>query len=153
MPAVDALCRARYGRAPGSRALERLLARAGLHAPRMAERAAHHGGLADWRQANLASLARRAARGDSALVWAGQASLRTDTGTRRLLLAQTLRGSLAWLPLPAEQAHRISSYVQFLDRLAATWPEHRHVLLHGIDPEHPALRAWLAQRPGWRLVA
>ncbi len=152
-PVLHALCQSRFGRAPGTRALERLLARNGLHAVRMADRAEHDAALADWRREQLPTITRQAARSGSALVWVGQGSVASPAQRWRLLLAQTLRGSHAWLPLPDAKAHRISAYVDFLDRLAATWPEHRHVLLHGIDPEHPALRAWLAQRPGWRLIA
>jgi sulfate adenylyltransferase subunit 2 len=153
LPGVDAFAKTRFDRAPGARALERLLGRAGLHGPHMAELAARNPVLASWRQANLATLSRQAARSGSAVVWVGQSSLIGHAGPRRLLVAQTLRGSLAWLPLAAERAYRIGAYTDFLDLLAATWPDHRHVLLHGIDVGHPALRQWLEQRPAYRLVA
>ncbi|MFO1427026.1 MAG: sulfate adenylyltransferase subunit CysD [Steroidobacteraceae bacterium] len=67
----------------------------------------------------------------------------------RALVAQTLRGSLAWLPL--REPFRIASYTAFLDRLAHAQPGVRHVLLHGIDPNHAALAVWLRAHEGWSL--
>ncbi len=143
--AVQALAQARFGHAPSGRALVRVMERAGLGLMPMAQRAAGHAALADWRRQRLPALARQARQQGAALVWCGQIRVAGDAAPRRLLVAQTLRGSTAWLPLA--DAHSIHAYTEFLMRLTATWPEARHVLLHGIDPQTPALVDWLQQHP------
>ena len=143
----------KFGQAPGVRAIDRLLARIGLEMRHMAVLATHNPALARWRESMLPSLKRRAQRQNTGLAWVGQISLSTPFGTRRLLVAQTLRGSLAWLPLKADEAHRVASYTQFLDRLNASWPDQKHVLLHGIDLLHPVLKQWLDQHPDTRLLS
>ncbi len=154
LPAVEQLCERRFGQVPGARALERALARAGLRVARMADLATQAPRLASWRQNRLSVITREARRSGSAAVWVGQFNVATPGGAVRLLAAQTLRGSFAWLPLPGERAHQIDAYIDFLVRLASTWPTHRHVLLHGIDSTHPALRRWLEEgRADWRILA
>jgi sulfate adenylyltransferase subunit 2 len=140
-----------FGQKPGVRAMDRLFTRIGLDLQPMAVLAQHDPGLARWRDTQLTKLTRQAQRQNTGLVWVGQVSLPTPFGARRLLLAQTLRGSLAWLPLQAEEAHRVASYTHFLERLDATWPNQKHVLLHGVDLQHPALQQWLDLHPDTQL--
>ncbi len=151
--AVAQLVQQRIGASPGERALARWLHRAGLALPRMVDQAAPGSGLAAWRQSTLPGLAREARLQQAQLVWLGQTTVQTPTGRRRLLLAQALRGGTAWWPLAAGQAHCVTAYTDFLDRLATTWPAQRHILLHGIPPAHPALQSWLARHPAHRLMA
>ena len=151
--AIGTLMQQRTGGAAGARALQAWMQRHDLQWPTLATQARHQPALAAWR-CTSGALAQRQARAQQAqLAWAGQGQLTTPVGSQRLLLAQTLRGSPAWLPLSNSQAHRITAYIDFLDRLCSTWPAHRHVLLHGIALDHPALLRWLAAHPGHRLVA
>ena len=149
--AVCQLARTRFGHAPQGRALARVLDRAGLGLPTMAELAARHAALTQWRQLQLARLTRLARQQGAALVWCGQIRLPGGTAPRRLLVAQTLRGSMAWLPLA--DAYSIDTYTGFLNRLVATWPDAKQVLLHGIDLSTTALVAWLQQHPGIQIHA
>ena len=149
--AVAALALARFGHAPQGRALVRLLERAGLRLLSMAERADGDAALKQWRHERLPGLTRLARQQGGALVWCGQIRLPGGAAPRRLLVAQTLRGSMAWLPLV--DAYSIDAYTNFLDRLVATWPDSRQILLHGIDVQNPALVAWLQQRPALRIHA
>ena len=146
--AVQVLAQARGGSAPRGRALTRMLERAGLGLASMAELATCNPALASWRQLQLPGLSRLARRQQATLVWCGQIGVPRSppgTGMLRLLVAQTLRGSVAWLPLA--DAYSIASYTDFLVRLQRTWPAARQVLLHGIDVNTPALQAWLLQYP------
>ena len=151
--AVTLLMQQRMGHAAGARALQAFLQRTGLLWPALSTHALKQPALAAWRHAEGAAAQRQARTQQAQLAWAGQGWLATPSGSVRLLLAQTLRGSPAWMPLASGQAHRISAYTDFLDRLSATWPDHRHVLLHGIATDHPRLTAWLAAHPGHRLIA
>ncbi len=151
--AVDLLMQRRTGRAAGARALQAWLQRHGLLWPALSIHARQQPALALWRQTEGAAAQRQARSQQAQLAWAGQGWLTTPISRQRLLMAQTLRGSPAWLPLASGQAHRISAYTDFLDRLVHTWPEHRHVLLHGVATDHPGFTAWLAAHPGHRLVA
>lgn len=148
--AVCQLARTRFGHAPQGRALAHVLDRTGLGMVTMAELAAHHAPLMQWRRHQLVRLTRLARQQGAALVWCGQIRLPGAT-PRRLLVAQTLRGSTAWLPL--SDAYSLDAYIDFLDRLAVTWPDAKQVLLHGIDVATPALMAWLQQRPGIQIHA
>ena len=151
--AVGDYCRRLFGRAPGPRALERLLGRAGLHVGRMSERTAQSSLAHDWLASSVRPLVREARSTRTGMVWMGQIGYSTPSGEGRVLLAQTMRGTIAWLPVCGDQAYRVSAYVDFLDRLAATWPSHRLVLLHGIDPRQPKLLQWLEKHPGYQIVA
>ena len=149
--AVARLALARFGHAPQGRALVRLLERAGLRLLSMAERADGDAALTQWRQERLPGLTRLARQQGGSLVWCGQIRLPGGAAPRRVLVAQTLRGSMAWLPLV--DAYRIDAYTGFLDRLVATWPDSTQILLHGIDVQNPALSLWLQQRPALRIHA
>ena len=148
---VHRLAQLRFGHAPKGRALARVLERAGLGLVPMPELAASHCKLAQWRRQQLPGLARQARLQGAGLVWCGQIRVAGRTASRRLLVAQTLRGSTAWLPLA--DAYSIHGYTGFLERLAVIWPETRHVLLHGIDIQTPALLDWLKQHPGFHIHA
>jgi len=149
---VGILMKHRTGHAAGARALQAWLQRHGLQWPTLASHARLNPALAAWRSTEGAAAQRRARTQQAQLAWVGQGRLATSSGSQRLLLAQTLRGSPAWLPLATGQAHSIAAYIEFFSRLAHTWPDHRHVLLHGIAHTHPALTHWLASHPGHRLV-
>jgi sulfate adenylyltransferase subunit 2 len=133
---VAVLARSRFGLRRSGRALSRVLERAGLCLPTLAERAAHDAALAAWRQQAVQPLQGAALRTPGELVWCGEYRL----GEARVLVAQSLRGRLAWLPL--SRPFLIASWIDFLDRLLATWPGIRGVLLHGIDVDQPQLCAW-----------
>ncbi len=150
---VEMLMHHRTGRAVGNRALQGWLQRNGLQWPALAHHAHQRPALAAWRRSEGAAAQREARSQEAQVIWVGQGRLFTPAGSKRLLLAQTLRGSSAWMPLAMGQAHCVTAYIDFLDRLARTWSAHRHVLLHGIALDHPALANWLATRPGHRLIA
>ena len=149
-----------FGAALEGRALVRCLQRAGLDFRPMAGAARDQPAAEQWRRVQLPLLMRRAHQLRATLVWCGQVNVPAlpgppapmASGPQRLLIAQTLRGSLAWLPL--QDAHHIDSYVDFFDRLALSWPGPLHLLLHGIDAAaQPRLQQWLALRPGCELIA
>ena len=150
---VAQLVQQHTGTLPGERALARWLHRIGLALPKMVDQAWAGSGLATWRQSHLPGLARDARLQQAQLVWVGQTAIHTSSGRCRLLVAQALRGGTAWWPLAAGQAHCVTAYTHFLDRLAATAPAQRHILLHGVPLGHPALQSWLARHPAHRLIA
>jgi sulfate adenylyltransferase subunit 2 len=143
-----------FGIALRGRTLARSLQRAGFDFVPMADLARRQAEVDAWRADQLRSAMRRARLDHATLVWCGQASLPPGPGAagpRRLLVAQTLRGSLAWLPLA--QPYQIDSYLDFLDRLRRTWPGPLHLLLHGIDARaQPRLQRWLDDHPDCRLI-
>ena len=143
---VAALARSRFGLRGNGRALSRVLERAGLRLPTLAERAGQNAALAAWRQQAVQPLQAGARRTPGELVWCGE----YRAGDARVLVAQSLRGRLAWLPL--SQPFLIASWIDFLERLLATWPGTRGVLLHGVDVDHPQLRAWVAARAPLHLL-
>ena len=144
--AVAMLARQRFGARSAGRALARLIGRVGLVLPTLAERAAQEPLLEDWQRSTLRGL-RAAERKAGEFVWCGELRLQGA----RLLMAQTLRGRLAWMPLH-EPCH-IQSWLDFLDRLVATVPKIRGVLLHGVDVAQPELRSWASAHPSILLVA
>jgi sulfate adenylyltransferase subunit 2 len=135
------------GLAPTSRALARLLNRMGLSLATMAASAASNPLLDVWRKRQLPALVRQARRQHATLVWCGQIRVPgpSPSDGRRLLVAQTLRGSVAWLPL--HNAYSLDAYLDFLGRLRYVWPGHHQVLLHGIDLGNPGLQAWQQANP------
>jgi sulfate adenylyltransferase subunit 2 len=144
--AVAGLARQRFGAKSEGRALARLLGRAGLVLPTLAERALQEPLLKDWQHATLQPL-RASERTAGEFVWCGELRLQDV----RLLIAQTLRGRLGWLPLAAPC--RIESWLDFLDRLLASSPKIRGVLLHGVDVARPELQAWAKRHPSIVLLA
>jgi len=144
--AVAGLARQRFGAKSEGRALARLLGRVGLVLPTLAERALQEPLLKDWQQTTLQTL-RATERKAGEFIWCGE--LRVHDA--RLLIAQTLRGRLGWLPLAAPC--RIASWLDFLDRLLATSPKIRGVLLHGVDVARPELQAWVQRHPSIVLLA
>jgi sulfate adenylyltransferase subunit 2 len=132
---------------PSSRAVTRLLERSGLDMAPMAVVARHNLALAAWRDQQLPALTRLSRRQRSTLIWCGQVRVPgvTSGAWRRLLLAQTLRGTIAWLPL--RDAYSLHSHLDFLARLQRTWPGKQLVLLHGIDVATPGLQDWLTAQP------
>jgi sulfate adenylyltransferase subunit 2 len=154
-PAISRAAHDHHGSMLAGRALTRSLQRAGLDFLPLAALAARSALVEEWRRAQWPALLRRAQHQGAMVAWCGQVSLPAppgQTGRRRLLLAQSLRGSLAWLPLG--DAHHIDSYLDFLTRLARTWPaKPLHLLMHGIDAQRqPALDDWLALHPGWLIA-
>ena len=152
--AVRLTAQSLYGQTLRGRALSRFLHRAGLALETLSTVLAREPALAEWQTGVLPQIVRRARQQGAAIVWCGQFRPRPSSGQPaappHLLVAQTLRGSLAWLPL--RDAYRIEAYTDFLSRLASTWPGDTVVLLHGIDfSRQPALDAWLAAHPGWAL--
>ena len=152
--AVRQAAQSLYGKSLRGRALSRFLRRAGLGLDTLSAVLGREPALAEWQARVLPAIVRRARQQGAAIVWCGQFRPRPSSGTQasppHLLLAQTLRGSLAWLPL--QDAYRIEAYTDFLSRLTLTWPGDTLVLLHGIDfSRQPALAEWLAAHPGWAL--
>ena len=127
----------RFHAALQGRALSRFLERAGLALPTLAERATVEPQLAAWQHEVVTPLIARTRRLPGELLWCGE--LRIEGGVGRLLVAQTLRGTLAWMPL--REPFHLDSWLDFLRRLRATFPAVRGVLWHGIDPRHPRLVA------------
>jgi sulfate adenylyltransferase subunit 2 len=136
-----------FGVTLGGRALSRVLNRAGLGIPTLAERAADDAAMAEWRNATLVPLIKETRRLPGEILWCGECRVGESA---RVLVAQTLRGQLAWLPLA--EPFRLEGWLTFLDRVMAAWPNARGVLLHGIDVTQPELRAWAAKHSRLRLV-
>lgn len=137
-----------FGVAIEGRALSRMLTRAGLGLPTLAERAAADGAMADWRTDVVAPLIKETRRVPGEILWCGECKIGASA---RVLVAQTLRGQLAWLPL--DEPFRIESWLSFLDRIVAAWPKTRGVLLHGIDVARPEVREWAAQHANVQLMS
>jgi sulfate adenylyltransferase subunit 2 len=97
--AVAMLLRSRHDGPPQARALERCLQRIGVDFMPLADAVRGQPAAADWRHASLPAITRQAQRQHATLVWCGQATLTGASQPRRLMVAQTLRGSLAWMPL------------------------------------------------------
>jgi sulfate adenylyltransferase subunit 2 len=136
---VRALVAARFGVEVSERTVLRTLARWGLQPPALREAAQSTSeGAAWWRDAYPA-LARRARAEGRALLWAADTAV--PGGTGRLLVVQTLRGSLAWLPVRAiNDTQRLFDFAQ---RLRRTWAGPLALLWHGVPIE--PLAALLAQ--------
>ncbi len=151
------LAHSRYGKRVQGRALSRLLSRAGLALPTLAERAARDPELGEWHRDYLTPLLHSTRRHAGEVIWCGEwcgewQGERAPGGSTptRLLVAQTLRGTLAWMP--SSRPFGIETWLDFLARIAGHWPATRGVLWHGIAVSHPALQEQ-AQRSGLTLHA
>ncbi len=129
------------------RALSRLLTRAGLGLPTLAESAAADRTMADWRANVVVSLIKETRRVPGEILWCGECKIGASA---RVLVAQTLRGQVAWRPLI--EPFRLESWLSFLDRVIEAWPKTRGVLLHGIDVARPEVREWAAQHSSVQLM-
>ena len=129
------------------RALSRLLTRAGLGLPTLAERAETDRTLADWRQDVVVPLIKETRRMPGEILWCGECKIGSSA---RVLVAQTLRGQVTWLPLV--EPFRLASWLSFLEQIVVAWPKTRGVLLHGIDVALPEVRDWAAQHSGLQLM-
>lgn len=127
----------RFGASLQGRALSRLLARVGLALPTLAARETDDLPLAAWHREYLAPLLLRTRRQPGEFIWCGEARLQGALPAR-VLLAQTLRGTLAWMPLA--DSFRLDAWLDFLERVAQQWPLIRGVLWHGTDAHHPVLK-------------
>ena len=136
-----------FGVTLGGRALSRVLNRAGLGIPTLAERAADDAAMTEWRNVIVVPLIKETRRLPGEILWCGECRVGESA---RVLVAQTLRGQLAWLPLA--EPFRLERWLTFLDRVMTIWPEARAVLLHGIDVARPELREWAAKYSRLRLV-
>jgi sulfate adenylyltransferase subunit 2 len=147
-PVVSRETQSMFGVALEGRALSRMLTRVGLGLPTLAERATADPAIAAWRNETVIPLVKETRRMPGEILWCGECKVGTAS---RVLVAQTLRGQLAWIPLP--EPFRLASWLSFLDRLVDTWPETRGVLLHGIDVSRAELREWALRHPRLQLIA
>jgi sulfate adenylyltransferase subunit 2 len=129
------------------RALSRLLTRAGLGLPTLAERAASDRAMAEWRNDIVVPLIKETRRVPGEILWCGECKIGVSA---RVLVAQTLRGQLAWLPLV--EPFRLESWLSFLDCVIAAWPKTRGVFLHGIDVARPEVREWVMRHSSVQLM-
>jgi sulfate adenylyltransferase subunit 2 len=147
----------RFGLKIGASAMQRTLQRAGLDFEAFAKATAKAAappappattaapGGAALPQFALGGVPHQQRQDAKATVWCGQATLQHGARALRLMLAQTRSAGLAWLPFA--NGHCVDEYLDFLTRLRSTLPEAVQILLHGVDTDHPALRAWHQQHP------
>lgn len=144
VPAARAWLQRRFGLELAERTLQRTLARWGLALPTLRESAAHSADGAAWAAEVLPAIAQRAHAERATLLWAADLGLPGEPG--RLLVAQTLRGAPAWLPV--RTVHDARAHVDFLQRVRQQWPGPLVVLLHGVSPAAQPLASWIAAQPG-----
>ena len=142
---VASIVRESLGVRSVGRALSRVIERAGLTLPTLAERAALEPQIAEWRRATVAPLLHDTRRAVGEFLWCGELTLRGSGGVTRALVAQTLRGKLGWMPL--DSPFHINGWLDFLERATNTWGAVRGVLLHGIPVERPEIRSWQTRHP------
>jgi sulfate adenylyltransferase subunit 2 len=130
------------------RTVQRMLGRWGLALPRLREAAGRSADGRAWAAEALPAIARQAHAERAQIVWVA------DTGwagsAARLLVAQTLRGAMAWLPVEAIGDAR--AHIDFLDRVRRTWPGALQLLLHGVSPGAGPLAAWIATQAELRVA-
>ena len=148
-----------FGLTLEQRALSRMLARIGLGFATLAERADDEAELSAWRSASVQPLVRETRREPGEMLWCGECRLEpadegatkeVPTTVSRVLVAQTLRGRLAWMPLA--EPFRVAHWIDFLDRIVALWPATRAIFLHGVAISQSDVRAWAARHPTLRLL-
>ncbi|MFN9504001.1 MAG: sulfate adenylyltransferase subunit CysD [Rubrivivax sp.] len=129
--------------------LQRYLHRWHFNWPGLVDPAQRQGAGRDWLAREWLDIQKRCAAEREHLVWCSPWKHPTHGAT--LLVAQDLRGRVAWLP--ARALNDVRTFEDFAHRMAATWPGKTCLLLNGPDPEHPALRAALAAVAALRAVA
>ena len=122
------------GQRPASRTVQRYLERWGLSWPGLEESARRDPVATAWLQQVLPGIQQRSQAHAEQLVWC--AATRGPAGSW-LLVAQNLRGQVAWLPAPA--LGDLRTHAAFLERLQRTWPGRLRVLMHGLAPQSPGL--------------
>ena len=128
---VDAMrerARERFGVEIAERTVLRMLQRWGLRFPPLADAAARSAEGEAWWRDDYPAIARRARAVGRQLVWAADARL--PGAALRLLVVQTPRGRLAWLPM--RSPNDAQAYFDVLQRLQRTFPGPLAVLLHGV---------------------
>ena len=131
----------------GERTAQRYLERWSLQWPALRDAAQAGRDGAAWFDAELPAIAQRAHAERATLLWCADAALSSGA---RVLVAQTLRGGVAWLP--ARAPNDVRTHVDFLERLRQTWPGPLVVLLHGVSAASGALADWIARQPGLRVL-
>jgi sulfate adenylyltransferase subunit 2 len=127
--AVRAFVAARFGVELSERTVLRMLARWGLALPTLREAAQHGADAAAWWRDAWPGIARRARADGCQLLWAADTAL--PGGAARLLVVQTLRGSLAWLPV--RSVNDAQALFDFVQRVRRTWPGPIALLWHGVS--------------------
>ena len=145
--AARAWLQRRFGVDAAERTLQRTLARWGLALPTLRESAARSAEGAAWAADVLPAIVQRAHGERATMLWATDLGLHDGPG--RLLVAQTLRGAPAWLPV--RTVHDARAHVDFLERVRRQWPGALVVLLHGASPAAQPLASWIAAQPGLRV--
>jgi sulfate adenylyltransferase subunit 2 len=138
--AVRERARERFGVEIGERTALRMLHRWGLHFPALADAAARSAEAAAWWHDEYPGLARRARAAGRQLVWA--ADTRLPGAAVRLLVVQTPRGRLAWLPM--RSPNDAQAHFDVLQRLSRTLAGPLAVLLHGVPVQALAATAQAA---------
>ncbi|HMR69448.1 MAG TPA: hypothetical protein PKA84_04365, partial [Rubrivivax sp.] len=144
VPAARAWLQRWHGLDPAERTLQRTLARWGFALPTLRESAARSAEGAAWVAESLPAIVQRAHAERATLLWLADFALPGQPG--RLLVAQTLRGAPAWLPV--RTVHDARAHVDFMQRVRRQWPGPLVVLLHGVSPAAQPLASWIAAQPG-----
>jgi sulfate adenylyltransferase subunit 2 len=134
--AVRERARVRFGVEVGERTALRMLQRWGLQFPALADAARSTEGATWWRD-EYPGLARRARAAGRQLVWA--ADTRLPGAAVRLLVVQTPRGRLAWLPM--RSPNDAQAHFDVLQRLSRTIAGPLAVLLHSVPVQALAAAA------------
>ena len=135
--AVRERARERFGVEVGERTVLRMLERWGLRFPALADAAARSADAAAWWRDEYPAMARRARAAGRQLVWV--ADTRLPGAAARLLVVQTPRGRLAWLPM--RSPNDTHAHFDAMQRLARTLGGPLAVLLHGVPVEALAATA------------
>ncbi len=147
--AVQGWAAQHLGVALNPRTVQRMLDRWGLAWPRLRDAAGRSADGRAWADATLPAIARQAHAERAQMVWVADTGLAGST--TRLLVAQTLRGAVAWLPVKAIGDAR--AHIDFLARVRQAWPGALQLLLHGVSPAAGPLAAWIATQAELRIAA
>ena len=159
LEAVVARARQRFGVAMSERTAQRMVERWGLQVPTLRDAASRLADGAAWLDGELPAIARRARQAGRTLLWV--ADMAPPAGGPRLLVAQTLRGTPAWLPV--RSVNDVPALYDFAQRLVRTHDGPLTVLWHGVPvaslatqlaalPEAPDVQ-WLGCPVGLPLAA